>query len=403
VYDVIVVGARCAGSPTAMLLARKGHRVLVLDRARFPSDTFRNHFVRLPAARALARWGLLNRVFATNCPPIRKRTMDFGDFPLAGFPPGIDDVPGELAPRRIVLDAILVEAAVEAGAELREGVVVEDLLWNDGRVVGVRGRDGGQASEERASVVIGADGQRSLVAQKVGAEVRQATPPLTFGYYSYWENTGVDGLEVVFRTEQGRALIAFPTNDGLACIAVQGVTHDFPSFQADIEAEYWRAIDLAPYLAERMRAGRRAERFQGTPDLPNVMRAAAGPGWALVGDAGYHLDPLPAQGIMDAFRDAENLAEAVDRGLTGAAPMDAALTEYERKRDEVAVPIFESTVQQCALGPFPEDFLELRAALRASGSQDDIDRLYGVDMETVSRDEFYAPENMERMMAAGRA
>ena len=180
-YDVIVVGARCAGSPTAMLLARKGHRVLVLDRARFPSDTFRNHFVRLPAARALARWGLLNRVFATNCPPVRKRTMDFGDFPLAGFPPGIDDVPGELAPRRYLLDAILVEAAVEAGAELREGVVVDDLLWDDDRVVGVRGRDGGQRFEERASVVIGADGQRSLVAQKVGGEVRQATPPLTFG------------------------------------------------------------------------------------------------------------------------------------------------------------------------------------------------------------------------------
>src|SRR3954471_24563832 len=151
VYDVIVVGARCAGSPTAMLLARQGHRVLLLDRARFPSDTFRNHFVRLPAVQALARWGLLERVLATGCPPVRKRTMDFDDFPLIGFPPGFDDVPGELAPRRIVLDAILVEAAVGAGAELREGVVVDDLLWDDGRVVGVRGRDGGRTFEERAS------------------------------------------------------------------------------------------------------------------------------------------------------------------------------------------------------------------------------------------------------------
>jgi 2-polyprenyl-6-methoxyphenol hydroxylase-like FAD-dependent oxidoreductase len=384
-YDAIVVGARCAGSPTAMLLARKGHRVLLVDRDQFPSDIFRAHVVRFPGAQALKRWGLLDRVLATGCPPILRYTTDFDDFPLSGFPPLPDDQPREIAPRRKVLDAILVNAAVEAGAELREKVVVDDLVWDDDRVVGVRGRSGGRPFEERASIVVGADGQHSLVARQAGPTIRQSTPPLTFGYYTYWAGMPVDGIELIHRIEAGRVLIVFPTNDDLTCIAVQGRPDDYATFRADIEGEYLRAIDLADDLAARVRAGRRAERFQGTADLPNFIRVATGPGWALVGDAGYHRDPLLAHGISDAFRDATLLSEAIDSGLTGQTPLDDALAGYEQQHAEAAMAGFEMTLQACALRPFPPELLRLREAVR--GNQAAIDRFYGEQFGAVPPEE----------------
>ena len=141
-YDAIIVGARCAGSPTAMLLARKGYRVLVVDRATFPSDTVSSHVVHPLGAAALARWGLLDRLTATGCPPIHTYAFDFGPFTLAGSP-GTTDAPVAYCARRTVLDKLLVDAAAEAGAEIREGFTVEELLIEDGRVVGIKGRSKG--------------------------------------------------------------------------------------------------------------------------------------------------------------------------------------------------------------------------------------------------------------------
>ncbi|MBV9327320.1 MAG: FAD-dependent monooxygenase [Chloroflexi bacterium] len=397
-YDAIVVGARCAGSPTAMLLARAGHRVLLVDRARFPSDTFRAHFVRAPAVRYLQNWALLDRVLATGCPLVRKRTSDLGDFRLAGYPPGFDDVPGDLAPRRIVLDAILVEAAVAAGAELREAFAVEDVIWDGDRVVGVRGRADGRVFEERARIVIGADGQYSLVARRVGAAVRCATPPLTFAYYSYWAEMPVEGIEVVHRPDAGCAFITFPTNDGLSVVGMQARMAQFAAWRRDVEGRFQEALELVPELNDRVRAGRRVADWRGSGDLPNFIRAAWGPGWALVGDAGYHRDPLPAQGISDAFRDASALAEAVHAGLAGIRSIESAISEFEARRDAAALAGYEATVRACALnGPSPE-LLRLRAALR--GNQADTDRFYGVDYGTVPRDEFYAPANIARILCA---
>jgi flavin-dependent dehydrogenase len=374
-FDVIVVGARCAGSPTAMLLARQGHRVLLLDRDRFPSDIFRAHVVRTPGVLALQRWRLLDRVLATGCPPFTHVSMDLGDFPLRGRLSLPEGHPPDIAPRRKILDPILVEAAMAAGAELRESTVVDELLWEDGRVVGVRGRSDGQPFEERAAIVVGADGQHSLVARQVEAATTRSTPSLTFGYYTYWADLeAVAGLEVIFRTEAGRVIIIFPTNEGLVGVAVQVRMAGYPAFRADIEGEYHRSIGLSEDLAPRIRAARRAERFQGTADLPNFIRVAAGPGWALVGDAAYHRDPLLAHGISDAFRGAEALAEAIDCGLTGTMPMDTALATYDRQHAEVAMAGFDETVEACALRPFPPKLLRLRAAIR--GNQAAIDRFY---------------------------
>jgi flavin-dependent dehydrogenase len=364
-YDAIVVGARCAGSPTAMLLARKGYRVLLLDRVTFPSDTMRNHYIHRPGVVRLKRWGLLDQVAASNCPPIRQQTLDLGDFPLTRVAEPADGVDADYAPRRFVLDKILVDAAVAAGAELREGFTVQEVLAEDGRVVGIRGRwRGGAAVEERARIVVGADGLHSLVARSVQAPIDPARPSCAFTYYSYFGDVPIAGLEGTFLST--RVFIAFPTNDELACIAVEAPIAEFPTFRADIEGSFFRSLDLVPGLADRVRAGRRAERWFGTADLPNFFRKPYGPGWALVGDAGYHKDPITAQGISDAFRDAELLAEAIDDEFAGRRPLEEALADYERRRNEAAWPLFEEACARAAFTPFPAEAYAARAARRVA-------------------------------------
>jgi flavin-dependent dehydrogenase len=294
-YDAIVIGARCAGAPTAMLLARKGYRVLLVDRGSFPSDTLSTHYIHQPGVARLARWGLLERVAGSNCPPIRDQILDVGPFTLEGAPPAVDGFAEGYAPRRTVLDAILVEAAVAAGAELRERFSVEELLTDGDRVTGIRGHAAGGASvTERAHMVIGADGLHSFVARSVGAMVYNATPALTCIYYTYWSDLPINGAELYPRP--GRMLVAAPTNDGLTLMTVFWPQAEFHRVRADIEGSFLAALDLAPGLAERARAGKRAERFRGTADLPNHFRQSFGPGWALVGDAGFHKDPILAQG-----------------------------------------------------------------------------------------------------------
>src|SRR5947207_8764370 len=141
-YDVIVVGARCAGSPTAMLLARKGYRVLVVDRASFPSDTLSTHMIHAPGVAALKRWGVLDTVKATGCPPVETYSFDFGPFTIAGTPRPSDGISAGYAPRRTVLDKILVDAAAHAGAEVREQFTLDEIIIADGAVVRLRGRGG---------------------------------------------------------------------------------------------------------------------------------------------------------------------------------------------------------------------------------------------------------------------
>jgi flavin-dependent dehydrogenase len=399
-YDAIVVGARCAGSPTAMLLARRGYRVLLLDRAGFPSDALSTHYVHQPGVARLKRWGLVDEVVASNCPPATRQRVDFGPFALEGTPPPSDGVAEGYAPRRRVLDAILVEAAVAAGAELREHFAVEELLVDGDRVTGVRGRSaGGAAVAETASIVVGADGLRSAVARMVDAPAYDARPPLTCAFYSYWDGVPVAGPELYVRPD--RTLITSPTNDGLTILIVFWPNAAFEEVSADVEGAYMAAVDLAPALAERIRAGRRAERFHGTADLPFFFRKPHGPGWALVGDAGYHKDPITAQGIADAFRDAELLADAVDDGLSGRRPLEDALAEYQRCRDEAVRPIYEMTYQFASLQPPPPEQQQLLAALQHDQAQ--ADRFFGTIAGTVPIPEFFSPENVARIVGGAAA
>jgi 2-polyprenyl-6-methoxyphenol hydroxylase-like FAD-dependent oxidoreductase len=388
-YDAIVVGARCAGSPTAMLLARAGHRVLLVDRAAFPSDTLSTHYIHQPGVARLRRWGLLDRVIATGCPPARRMTFDVGPFALSGAPVAAEGADAGYAPRRYLLDQILLEAAAEAGAEVRERFSVSELLTEDGRVVGVRGRAaGGAAVSERAPIVVGADGMRSRVARAVGAPVYEARPGRTCAYYTYWSGVPLDGAELSPR--DGRMIIAGPTNDGRTIVTVFWPRDEFHRVRADLEGSFLEAVALAPSLAERMRAGRRADRFFGSGELPFFFRRPHGPGWALVGDAGYHKDPITAQGIGDAFRDAELLAAAIDDGLAGRRPLDEALAGYERARNEAAMPLYGFTHELAGLEPPGPEMQALFGALRDDPER--TSRFFGVVAGTVPVAEFFAPE-----------
>jgi 2-polyprenyl-6-methoxyphenol hydroxylase-like FAD-dependent oxidoreductase len=397
-YDVIVVGARCAGSPTAMLLARSGHRVLLVDKATFPSDTMSTHLVHPPGVAALARWGLLEQLEATGCPPIAEYRYDFGPITIEGSPRPVAGVARAYCPRRTVLDKILVDAAAAAGAEVREAFTVEDVLVDDGRVVGIRGHArGGATLNEHAAVVVGADGKHSLVAKAVRAARYNELPTYGATYYAYWSGLGGDAAEIHIRAEHGRGWGVLPTHDGLDCVVMGWPRDQFDANRKDVEGTYMSSFDLIPEFAERIRGATRESRFVGTGDLPNYFVEPYGRGWALVGDAGYHKDPITAYGITDAFRDAEAVASAIDDTLAGRRRYDEAMAAYQRARDEQAVPVYGFTTEFAKLEPPPPESQAFLGAV--AGDREAMDDFVSVMAGTLPAPEFFAPQYAERIMS----
>lgn len=356
-YDAIVVGARCAGSPTAMLLARRGHRVLVVDRATFPSDTLSTHFMTPDGVERLRQWGILDRVLATGCPQLHGTRRTLQGFVVPHDPKD----PLTIAPRRTVLDKVLVDAAREAGAEVREGATVDALIVEDGVVRGIRGHAGTGAFEERAAVVIGADGRQSFVARQVGAPEYNVIPGTTAGYYAYY--AGMEhGPYAELYLGGGQAMFVFPTNDGEVCLGVEFTAGRFQEFREDIEANMQAAFATVPALGERTAKARRTSRIMGLSPHESFYRKPYGPGWALVGDAGYYRDPLLGQGINDALRDAEALAGALDDILGQRTSWDAAMEAYEQQRNAATGMLYNLTALLCKdLDPAPETLQMLAA------------------------------------------
>ena len=397
-HDAIVVGARCAGSPTAMLLARKGHRVLLLDKTTFPSDTMSTHLVHPPGLASLARWGLLERVAATGCPSVDAYSLDFGPLTISGTPLPIDGIRHGYGPRRTVLDQMLVQAAVEAGAELREGFTVDEILADDGTVTGIRGHDsGGRTVTERARVVIGADGRHSTVAKTVQPEEYNQRRSHLAMYYAYWSDLPSSGFETVVRTDDRRGWACLPTHDDLTVLAFGWPVEEFKTNRKDIEGNFFAAMELAPGFAERVRSARRESRFIGSADLPGYVRKPFGPGWALVGDAGYHKNPITAMGITDAFRDAELVAEALDDAFSGRRSCEQAMSNYQQTRDHEALPVYDFTDDFAQLRPPPPEMQRLIGAMH--GNQAAMDQFVSVQAATLSAPEFFAAENVGRIMA----
>lgn len=397
-YDAIVVGARCAGSPVAMLLARKGYKVLVVDRSTFPSDTVSTHLIHPLGVAAMARWSLLDQLLATDCPPIDTYVFDFGPLTISGAP-GTEEAPVSYAPRRTVLDKLLVDAASQAGAEVREGFTVEEIVVDDGQVTGIRGHSkGGPTVTERARVVIGADGRHSVVARAVSPEQYHEKPPLLCGYYSYWSGLPMDNrFETYVRPYRGCA--AWPTHDDLTLVIAGWPFAEADANKKDIEGSFMGSIDTAPGFAERLRAGKREARFAGTA-VPNFFRKPYGPGWALVGDSGYNKDFITAQGIQDAFRDAEMCAAALDETFSGQRDYAAALGDYQSKRDEHVLPMYEFTTELATLEPPPPQMQQLLGALH--GNQEAMDGFARVAAGVTSPAEFFSEDNVGKIFAAAR-
>lgn len=399
-YDAIVVGARVAGSSTAMLLGRRGYRVLLLEKAELGTDTMSTLYLQPGAMARLERWGLLHALAATGCPPIERWRWTLGKTTLVGFPWNEDGVTRGYAPRRTVLDPLLARDAERSGVELRTRCTFEDVVRDEaGAVVGVRAStQQGTTVVERARIVIGADGMRSRVAEAVGAPRYVDKPGLACGYYSFYSGVPTDGMEIHF--EDGLATTLLPTNEGLTLVWGGWVAARFHEYRADIEGNLLRTLDTAG-MGERVRAGRREERFTGFASVPTFFRQSHGDGWALVGDAGYTKDPVTAQGIADALRYAESLADAAHAGLSGARPMPSALADYQRARDERATAAADWTYRTSSLKPPSDRMAVVLGAL--AGNAEHTSRFMGLNACTVSAQEFLAPENLARIVATAGA
>lgn len=361
-YDAVIVGARCAGSATALLLARAGLRVLVVDRQEYGSDTNSTHALMRGAVVQLARWGVLEELLDSGAPLIETTTFHYGDEAIAVPIKAGADVPGLLAPRRTVLDRALVDAARRSGAEVVHNVAVRNLLRDrPGRVNGVRLRlPDGSACDVHSDIIVGADGIASTVARLVAARVQRRGVAAASNLYGYVRNVKVEGYHWHYRPHIAAGVI--PTNDGLTCVFVSVPTERFDlELRLDVDGGYVAILDaLAPELANTVRAQGFAERLRGFRGIPGYIREAHGPGWALVGDAGFFRDPLTAHGITDALRDAEGLATAI------IASTSFDLRRYEDERDDLAHPLLDATDAVAAFDWTLEQLKDHHKALSAA-------------------------------------
>jgi 2-polyprenyl-6-methoxyphenol hydroxylase-like FAD-dependent oxidoreductase len=365
-HEVVVVGARAAGAATALLLARLGHDVVLVDRAFFPADTVSTHQIARPGVVQLRRWGLLDTVLASGSPAIREVNFTaLGESVTRQVKDkaGVDLL---VAPRRYILDTIVAEAAAQAGAQLRMGVSVTNVHHDSvGRASGVRGHDAsGAPIAINARFVIGADGLVSRVARAVGAGFTQRHRDSGAVQYAYYAGLQRRGIELI---AADRALAGvFPTHDGEACIWIGTPSSDARAARrragSRTDGFIAQLQHAAPELAARLEDCKRVSTVSGMLGSPNFVRQAHGAGWALVGDAGYHRDPVTGHGLSDAYRDAELLAAALHQALCGEADEVSALAAYEDARNQALREVFELTSALAAYPPVPE-FVELQKQL----------------------------------------
>jgi len=393
--DVLIVGTRCAGAPLAMLLARMGHRAVAVDRVQFPSDTVSTHFMWPRTTSFLQKWGLLEKLAATGCPAIERVTADYGPVAVSGRPSPVEGTGIMYCPRRTILDLMLVEAARGAGAEIREATTFREVITEGDRIVGAHLQDSeGRFTDVQATIVVGADGMWSSVARAVGTPTDMHHDSLTCGYYAYWRGVPTQGVE--FYVRSGRDILVFPTHEELTCIWAGKSHGEWSGYRTNVEDTYRAIISLAPDLARRIERAEQASPFRGTSKLPNFYRRSFGKGWALVGDAAYHRDPLPGMGIGDAFLGAQLLADAIDEGLAGKTDLDAALATYQSAFRARTMPVFEYTVRAAGLKD-PSAMLALYEKI--AQSSEETTRFMDVLAGAADFRQFFTPSNISRLLA----
>jgi menaquinone-9 beta-reductase len=335
-FDVVIVGARCAGSPLALLLARQGLSVCLVDRAKFPSETPSTHLIQPCGVQLLDRLGVLDAVLAAGAVPLDRLTMVVDD--VVRIEATLDEAQfrqSSLCVRRVTLDALLVDAAAAAGVDVRTGLRATDLISEGGRVIGVNTA----AGPIHGQLVVGADGRHSTVASRVGAREYHVAPAGKMFAWAYFEDVPDREGRVRIGRRGARAFLAGPTDGELYMAAVGVDMAEQAEFHTDRDANFIAAIRGWPELADIVADGRRVGPIRVLTNWHGYFREAAGPGWVLVGDAGHFKDPTPGQGIGDAFRQADRLAAAIDDGL-GNASLDAAMQSWWRWRDDDAYEMY---------------------------------------------------------------
>jgi menaquinone-9 beta-reductase len=359
-FDVIIVGARCAGSPLATLLARAGIKVCLVDRAGFPSDTPSTHTIQPSGVKILAELGALDRLLQ------RSPAIEHGRFQ-------VDDIRIELdgltelfgAPmmnlRRITLDEILLDVAADACAEVRTQTAVTGLVEEGGRVAGVATA----AGELRAPLVVGADGARSTVARLVGAAEYHRTAPGGIFLWSYLDGVPADNDGVWLGKIGADGFLASQTDSGLFMAAVVLSIDQRDRLRRDRDGAWAAGLTGWPELHESLGDARRVGPVRMMSRWHGFFREAAGPGWVLVGDAGHFKDPTPGQGIADALRQSVALAAAIEQGLGGAAPADQSLADWWAWRDQDAWEMYWFAYDMGAPGAVPLVLKEIQRRIAA--------------------------------------
>ena len=395
-YDIVVVGGRCAGSATAMLLARAGLHVALVERATTESDRMPTHALMRAGVIQLHRWGLLERVIAAGTPAVRQTVFRYGAASTTVSLKRLAGVDALYAPQRSVLDPILQAAAGEAGADLLLGVSVTDVVRAaDGRVIGVVGHDDhGEPVRVAGALTIGADGLHSTVARAVGASVERRASNVSSSIYAHIAGLETAGYEWLYSIGVSAALI--PTNDGQTLRLGRRVPRRFHTeMAAGTPSAFLRLLaEASPELARSVAGTGALLQLRSLPGELGFMRRPWGPGWALVGDAGYYKDPISAHGTSDALLDAQLLADASAAFLTGEATEEEAMIGYHRTRNRLSSRVFTVTD---AIASYEWDTRSVEAHLRSLNAAmvDEIDYLLASDTETKASRSTY-----ERMAVA---
>ena len=364
-YDVIIIGGRCAGASLARLIAALGIRVLLIDKCQFPSDTISTHCITLPGLHHLARWGLIQKIIATSAPLVQKFDLEVANKPWPGFF-GYGRGSWTLAPRRTVLDSILIEEASKAGATVWQETKVTKVQVNSRRGTQVTGtRKSSGRFEETAAIVIGADGRRSRVAHDVAASTEWSRQSRLGGWYAYYASLPVD--TAIWAFGESASAGSFPTNNGLACVWSMCDLKAMPRRSSDHLTNFYSALRASSErLSEWVASAQIISQLTFFGAYPGFMRNQFGPGWALIGDASRFSHPVTAHGISDAFRDAQLVADAIYSNLNGECSWIEAARRYANRQDATTKQAFEITQEIAGLNWATTNISDLLTAYKAS-------------------------------------